>query len=235
MSADQRGEYTKCDSDRCDGFHVVVMRAALRAALSERNELPCADTLNLPRRTRIIPMARESASRRHAGLIVGKLAFAAIAFCVASCATPVASLSPPRAGMPSRTVYVINHSILHTGIAVRRADIPHGLWPASHDYANSKYLEVGWGEDDGYRKPLSPRTAFHALRGSNRTVLLCDGFDRFDQPRPATIAIDLSPRGFHELCRYIERSYALDASGKPILLEPGWYRARGSYDSKKRH
>jgi len=157
--------------------------------------------------------------------------FAIVALSVPGCANPAASLYPPRPGEPSRTVYVVNHSLLHTGVAVRRSDIPRGVWPASRDYADFKYVEVGWGEDDGYRKPLTVRTAFHALRGSHRTVLLAGGFDSFDQPRPAVVAIDLSLAGFDRLCRHIAQSYALDSSGQPIRLAPDWYRARGRYSA----
>ncbi|PZR78608.1 MAG: hypothetical protein DLM52_02735 [Chthoniobacterales bacterium] len=145
------------------------------------------------------------------------------------CVGPNKSLYPPRSGEPARTVYVINHSILHTGVAVQRSDIPPGIWPAGRDYDGFRYLEVGWGEDDGYRKPLSPRTAFHALRGSTKTVLLCGGFDQPSNRGRAVIAIDLSQRGFDRLCQHIARTYALDESGRPILLEKDWYRARGRY------
>ncbi|MDQ6861446.1 MAG: DUF2459 domain-containing protein [Verrucomicrobiota bacterium] len=130
-----------------------------------------------------------------------------------------------------RTVFVINHSVLHTGVAVQRSDIPRGLWPASHDYAAFKYLEVGWGEDDGYRKHLTPRIAFHALRGSEKTVLLCNGFDQPAGQGRAVIAVDLSKEGFERLCQHIAQTYALDESGGPIQLEPNWYRARGRYSA----
>lgn len=162
---------------------------------------------------------------------ITKLALFSLLFSVISCAGPNKSLYPPRAGEPARTVYVVNHGLLHTGVAIKRADIPPGVWPASHDYAGSKYLEVGWGEDDGYRKPLSVRTAFHSLRGSNQTVLLCQGYDEFEDPKLAIVAVDLSLPGFARLCAHIDQTYALDESGQPILLERDWYRARGRYSA----
>lgn len=147
------------------------------------------------------------------------------------CAGPGTSLYPPRAGEAARTVYVINHSILHTGIAVQRSEIPRGTLPVSRDYQGSRYLEVGWGEDDGYRKPLSPRTAFNALRGSTRTVLLCGGFDQPAEQGRAVVAINLTKRGFDRLTRHIAQTFALDASGQPVRLEENWYRARGRYSA----
>jgi Protein of unknown function (DUF2459) len=152
-----------------------------------------------------------------------------------ACAGPVKSLYPPPAGETSRTVYVINHGALHTGLAVKRSDIPRGVWPAQRDYARFKYLEVGWGEDDGYRKPLTSGIALKALTGSKRTVLLSDGFGairaKLENPKFSVIEVDLSADGFAKLCRHIEQTYALDEAGRPIRLGKGWYRARGTYSA----
>jgi hypothetical protein len=153
----------------------------------------------------------------------------------AGCAGPVKTLYPPRAGEPVRSIYVINHGAPHTGLAVKRSDIPPGLWPANRDYLRSRYLEVGWGDDDGYRKPLTVAIAAKALAGSRRTVLLADGFnavrDKVNSPRFTVIQVDLSDRGFVRLCQHIELTYALDESGRPIRLGKGWYRARGTYSA----
>ncbi len=153
----------------------------------------------------------------------------------AGCAGPIKSLYPPRAGETPRSVYVINHGALHTGLAVKRSDIPGQVWAAQRDYAGSKYLEVGWGDDDGYRKKLTVGIAVKALAGSKRTVLLSDGFNtlraKLDEPRFTVIEVDLSARGFARLCRRIEQTYALDRFGKPIRLGRGWYRARGTYSA----
>ena len=156
-------------------------------------------------------------------------------FLAAGCAGPEKSLYPPRAGETPRSIYVINHGALHTGLAVKRSDIPRRLWPANRGYAKSKYLEVGWGDDDGYRKPLTVAIAANALAGSRRTVLLTDGFnaicEKVNSPRFRVIQVDLSDRGFARLCRHIEQTYALDEAGRPIRLGKGWYRARGTYSA----
>jgi hypothetical protein len=161
------------------------------------------------------------------------VAFAA--FLAAGCAGPVKSLYPPGSGEPVRSIYVINHGALHTGLAVKRTDIPPGLWRANRDFARSKYLEVGWGDDDGYRKPLTVGIAAKALTGSRRTVLLADGFnavrEKVNSPRFTVVQVNLSDRGFARLCRHIEQTYGLDESGRPIRLGKGWYQARGTYSA----
>jgi hypothetical protein len=173
--------------------------------------------------------------RRTAGGIQ-QIAFVAAALLgAAACAGPAKSLYPPRAGETHRTVYVINHGALHTGLAVKRADIPRRVWPESRDYSGFKYLEVGWGDDDGYRKTLTSGIALKALAGSKRTVLLSDGFDtllaKLENPKFAIVAVDLSAGGFARLCQHIEQTYALNAAGQPIRLGKGWYRARGTYSA----
>src|SRR6266446_4677651 len=90
---------------------------------------------------------------------------AATLLCAVACAGPTKSLYPPRADETARAVYVINHGALHTGLAVKRSEIPRGIWPANRDYSGFKYLEVGWGDDDGYRKPLTSGIALKALVG----------------------------------------------------------------------
>ena len=153
----------------------------------------------------------------------------------AGCAGPIKSLYPAGPNETPRSIYVIHHGSLHTGLAVKRSDIPPGLWPANRDYAKFKYLEIGWGEDDGYRKPLTSAIAMNALTGSRRTVLLADGFsavrEKVHAPRFTVIQVDLSDRGFARLCRHIEQTYAFDEAGRPIRLEKGWYRARGTYSA----
>lgn len=166
---------------------------------------------------------------------LGLLQFGVATLLAAGCAGPIKSLYPPSAGEPVRSIYVINHGALHTGLAVKRSDIPPGVWPANRDYAKSKFLEIGWGDDDGYRKPLTVGIAAKALAGSRRTVLLADGFnavrEKVNSPRFAVIQVDLSDSGFARLCRHIEQTYALDESGRPIRLGKGWYRARGTYSA----
>lgn len=134
------------------------------------------------------------------------------------------------------TVYVVHHGTLHTGLTVKRSDIPDGHWPASADYGRFKYIEIGWGDDDGYRKPLTAAIALKALAGSKRTVLLVDGFggtirQKYTDPKFTVLAVDLDGTGLVRLCDYIQETYALDKLGHPIPLGGGWYRARGTYSA----
>jgi hypothetical protein len=177
-------------------------------------------------------ISSETAVWRTAAL---QVALSALFALLAACAGPVKTLYPPQSGDAPRTVYVINHGKLHTALAVKRSDIPKGTWPANRDYAGFKYLEVGWGDDDGYRKGLTVGIAARALIGSRRTVLLCDGFqalgEKLDSPGFTVVDVELSDRGFARLCQHVEQTYALDEAGRPIRLDKHWYRARGTYSA----
>jgi Protein of unknown function (DUF2459) len=136
----------------------------------------------------------------------------------------------------TKTVYVVHHGTLHTGVTIKRSDIPPGHWPASRDYAGRKYLEVGWGDDDGYRKPLTFGIAMKALLGDRQTVLLADGFSqplaaKYGDPKFTVLAVQLTETGIARLCDHIQQTYAVDEKGKPIRLGAGWYRARGTYSA----
>jgi hypothetical protein len=155
---------------------------------------------------------------------------------LAACAATRDSVSRFRSIPSSTTVYVVHHGALHTGLALKRSEIPQGHWRASADYGHSRYIEVGWGDDDGYRKPLTTGVAIKALAGSSRTVLLADGFSqsirqKYTDPKFTVLAVDLSRTGFFRLCDHIQQTYALDDRGNRIRLGDGWYRARGTYSA----
>ena len=155
---------------------------------------------------------------------------------VAACAGPVAGTTRtlPAAGV--KTVYVVHHGSLHTGLTLKRSDLRRGILPAGEDYGRSKYIEVGWGDDDGYRKPLTSAIALKALFGSRRTVLLTSSFNepprrKYADPKFTVLAVDLSAAGFDRLCQHVDETCARDMDGRVIPLGDGWYRARGTYSA----
>jgi hypothetical protein len=158
------------------------------------------------------------------------------ALLLSACAAVKEPSFKPHPPGPLATVYLVHHGTLHTGLAVKRSDIPRGHWPASADYGRSRYIEVGWGDDDGYRKPLTSGIALKALLGSKRTVLLADGFsqsirNKYTDPKFTVLAVDLAPADLGRLCDHIQETYALNEQGEPIRLGQGWYRARGTYSA----
>lgn len=69
---------------------------------------------------------------------------------MSACHGPIASLYPPHGGDRAYPVWVVRHR-WHTGLVVRREDVPADIWPERDDFPGAEYLEVGWGERDFYQ------------------------------------------------------------------------------------
>jgi uncharacterized protein (TIGR02117 family) len=76
---------------------------------------------------------------------VVRIALNALALCACS-STRVAqhAIAPAQAAL-----YVVPQGG-HTGVAVRRTDIPEALLPEKRDFPGADYLEFGWGDRDFY-------------------------------------------------------------------------------------
>ncbi len=166
----------------------------------------------------------------------------AIAALASGCVDPVQGLYPPREGEPVTSVWVVSHG-WHTGIVVRRRDVPDGLWPQLRDFADSELVEVGWGERDFYMAPAG--TSGLALRAAflpSSSVLHVAGFggpvERYF-PANEVVEITLSRRGLDTLAAFIGDAYAKDEAGTVIRLGPGlypqsrFYLARETYHALK--
>jgi uncharacterized protein (TIGR02117 family) len=150
-----------------------------------------------------------------------------ILFALGACAAPPPGPAEPQGGGPAVAVYLVAHD-KHSGIAVRRADIPTGLWPESRDFPQAEFLEVGWGDRDYYygRNQGLVSTLRAALWFNNPSVLHVAGVrgtltENF--PANEIIEIALSRDGFERLVRYIHDAY--NRAGAPVVapLGPGLY------------
>jgi uncharacterized protein (TIGR02117 family) len=165
-----------------------------------------------------------------------------LAWTNAGCVSPVKGVYSPLHIQPAATVYVL-HRGLHTGVILRTADIPPGVWPQHSDFPQAEFLEVGWGDTDGYRYPWTSRIVLRAMFNSQGSVLLIHGFSRsitneYKDIAKEIIGVQLFLPGFVRLCKYIQDTYDLDAQGRPILLpsvysEEKFFRAKGHYSMFK--
>lgn len=153
-----------------------------------------------------------------------------------ACTTPPGPVQPQSNG-PVVAVYLVAHD-KHSGIAVRRADIPAGLWPESRDFPQAEYLEVGWGDRDYYYgRNQGLGAALRAALGSdNPSVLHVAGVrgpltENF--PASEIIEIKLPRDGFERLVRYIQGAY--DRAGAPAAapLGPGLYGDSRFYPARE--
>ena len=147
-----------------------------------------------------------------------------ILLALGACAAPPPGPAEPQG--PAVAVYLVAHD-KHSGIAVRRVDVPAGLWPESHDFPQAEYLEVGWGDRDYYYgRNQGLWGKLRAALWSNPSVLHVAGVrgplaENF--PASEIIELTLSRDGFERLVRYIHDAY--DRAGAPAAapLGPGLY------------
>ena len=159
-------------------------------------------------------------SRRRFLAMLASLAFGA-------CAAPPPNPAPPQDDGPRIAIYLVAHD-KHSGIAVRRTDVPAGLWPESRDFPRADYLEVGWGDRDYYygRNQGFTDALRAAFAPDNPSVLHVAGV-RGPLPKsfPASEIIEVTvPRaGFDRLVRYIHDEYDRAGSTVATPLGPGLY------------
>jgi hypothetical protein len=85
----------------------------------------------------------------------------------------IALFSPVQAA----TLHVVNHG-WHSGLVIRRGDIPEGLWPEHRQAPPGEYLEIGWGERRFYQtRDPSLLQALTAALWPSPSVLHLVGFN----------------------------------------------------------
>ena len=145
---------------------------------------------------------------------------------MAACALPPAVTPQPSPGARAVAVYLVAHDD-HTGIAIRRADIPAGPWPESRDFPQAEFLEVGWGARDYYMgRDQGFWGTLKAALGHTQSVLHVAGF----RGRPAehfraseVIELSIPPDGFERLVRYIHDAHERAGAAAAAPLGPGLY------------
>lgn len=133
----------------------------------------------------------------------------------------------------SKSVYVV-HRGLHTALVVAQEDIPAGTWPSSRVASEGHWIEIGWGDREGYRYPFTSRIVVRALFWPTPSVLFIRGFDEpliedFADKAREIVRVHLSSEGFARMCRYFESFVVHDAEGNPIPLGSDFYEAKTRY------
>ena len=166
------------------------------------------------------------------------LLFVVVGLGGAACLGPVHGLYPPPPGEATTVVHVARHG-WHSGLVIRRDQIPSGAWPEHDRFPAARFLEVGWGDRAFYQSPdAGIALALEASFASGGSVLHVTGLDRppgehFVHADISTV--ELSAAGAEALARFVSRAYARDPAGAPIDLGPGlfpgsrFYAATGRY------
>ena len=146
-------------------------------------------------------------------------AFCAVFFFVflSGCAAAVEQpFARPAAGEAGKRVFVVNYG-WHTGIAISKADIPHGLLPEAEDLPGET-LEIGWGDRDFYQAPEAGiGLAIKAVFFSDGSVVHVTAFDGAVENhfRGAEIyGLTLSAEGYQRLTQFVSDSFLRPDSPK---------------------
>lgn len=157
---------------------------------------------------------------------------------VCSCARPVAQPYFRGVGEKARTILVVSHG-WHSGIVIKKADIPENALPEVKDFPDADYLEVGWGEWDYYQAPdpglgLALKAAFWP----DRSVLRVAGFKGAAENYfrgSEIVEIVLSDEAFQRVIQFISDTFPRSDPAAPVEARPGlspdsrFYAAKGKF------
>ena len=148
-----------------------------------------------------------------------------------ACACASGPIAPLPEAPAEASVYVVPQGG-HTGIAVRRADIPAALVPEKRDFPAADYLEFGWGDREFYMAAApTSEMSFKAAFVPTPSAVHIAGVrgDLAAHFRGAEIAeIRVSRPALEGLLRYLHESFAR-ADGAAQPLGRGFYAGRESF------
>ena len=120
----------------------------------------------------------------------------------------------------------------HTGIAVRRADIPAPLVPEKRDFPDADFLEFGWGDRDFYMAEtagpwLAFKAAFFPTPSAVHVAGIRGALDAYF-PQSEIVEVRLSRLALERLLRYVHDAFQRDgAAAEP--LGRGFYAGRDTF------
>jgi len=124
------------------------------------------------------------------------------------------------------TLYMVNHG-WHTGLVIRRGDIPAGMWPEQRQAPPGEYLEVGWGQREFYQtRDPSLLQALGAALWPAPGILHLVGFNGpvdVQFPYSEVIALQVDAAAMTRVAQYISDAYERNAAGGIKRMGQGLY------------
>lgn len=152
-----------------------------------------------------------------------------------ACATP--TVEPmAREGKPTVLIHLVSHG-WHTGLIIRRADVPEGLWPEAGDFPQAEYIEIGWGDREYYQaRDPGLRTTLKAALMPTPSVLHLVGFRNPPAayfPASEIVELRLPRAGFERLAKYIHDAHAFEGTRPAAALGSGLYGDSRFYPARE--
>jgi len=155
------------------------------------------------------------------------------------CAAPVKNLYPPKSlSSDNKKIYIVKHT-WHTGIIFSRSEANLFLPALADEFQDASYLEVGWGDMDFYTADRG--NIFLALKATlwpTKSALCVVGFNKhphFAFGEDRAVEIIISDKGFINLVRYINNSFALNRDSLNIKLDTVTHGPSRFYLSKEKY
>jgi len=122
------------------------------------------------------------------------------------------------------TVLVVRHR-WHTGIVLPADRLAPPLAFLDAHFSDPVWYEIGWGDNDFYRRTDNPWLLGKALFWPTDTVLHVVGRDRHpaDLPNSDVQALCLSADGLKRLQTTLAEDFKLGDDGQPLAADPGLY------------
>lgn len=158
-----------------------------------------------------------------------------VTFLCSGCTASISGDCPVDKQTSAKTIYLVNHG-WHVGIVIKRDDLPDNIWPDHKNFADTEYLEIGWGDKDFYQTP-NPHfgIALKAVLLPTPSVLHIAAFNNSVTsyfPHSKIIMIQISKAGFQNLIGYIATSFYRDSTGNTVHLGVGLYGVSQFYQSR---
>lgn len=140
-------------------------------------------------------------------------------------------------GAADTTIYVVSND-WHTGIVLRRADLPAGRLPELADLPTRRYVEFGWGDEAFYQsRDTTAAMALRAALSPTSSVLHVAAFDieparAFDAE---VLAFGLSADGLARLVDALDATFdrtaatPTPANGPGLYFDSNFYPATGRF------
>jgi uncharacterized protein (TIGR02117 family) len=156
---------------------------------------------------------------------------------LAGCTSMPAKQKIPSANT-EHTIYFIYRD-WHTSILIDAKTVARHSRYLQQEAANQRYVRIGWGDGNYFTgKSKTFGSATKALIASSHSALQVIAYTQppFASIPPETrVPIAITDRGMRKLIRYLDKSFALDESGRVIplqayVLDSGhFYQASGHY------
>ena len=141
----------------------------------------------------------------------------------------------PASSSAEARLYLVSHNNWHSGLVMRRKDVPDDRWPEKDDFGACDLIEVGWGDRDYYMaERATSGLAVKAALLPTASVLHVMGAKGLPQqcfPHSRIIEFEVGRDAVAEACRFIEGYYDRDKRGRSVCLGKGLYGGSRFYSA----